>query len=417
VRFGRSVLPLPRYTLRKRLKDGSFGYFFNVPNWARKIGCPITNEALGTDYDRAVLRTEKILLPAFDSWRTGGDDADPVRIGVVVGTLDWMFHEYRRTWSQKTAKRLQPLSPGQCRVHETGIKMICEYILLDGRRLGTRRASSIDTAFVDQLFEKLLYRTVKGERVERRTTVNHAMKTARGAWNTISRANPGLFPPRNPFEKMGLQSTSRETPHASFAELVAFRAKAIEMGYPSLATGVLIGWELLQREAHIFIRFTAEHYRPPSRPGHVYVINYKTSTGSWEPLFNVKGKALYPLLMAELDAIKALRPTGGLMMRRDGSSLPWFGKGEILTQVQRISKKIILAAGLRPELTFTSFGRHGGTTEASASGLTETQLMQKGQWSSTAAMAHYLHDDDEAKQDAQMKRIRRRARQSKQKRK
>jgi hypothetical protein len=57
---------------------------------------------------------------------------------------------------------------------------------------------------------------------------------------------------------------------------------------------------------------------------------------------------------------------------------------------------------LRPELTFTSFGRHGGTTEATASGLTETQLMQKGQWSSTAAMAHYLHHDDEAKQEAQM---------------
>jgi hypothetical protein len=117
-RLGRSVLPLPRYTLRKRLKDGSFGRFFNVPIWARKMGCPMSNEALGTDYDRAVLRAEKILLPAFDSWRTGGEDAN-LGIGVVVGTLDWMFHEYRRTWSQKTAKRLQPLSPGQCRVHET----------------------------------------------------------------------------------------------------------------------------------------------------------------------------------------------------------------------------------------------------------------------------------------------------------
>lgn len=81
-----------------------------------------------------------------------------------------------------------------------------------------------------------------------------------------------------------------------------------------------------------------------------------------------QGKALYPLLMAELDAIKELRPTGGLMLRRDGSSLPWFGKGEMLTQVQRVTKKIILAAGLRPELTFTSFGRHGGTIEASTSG-------------------------------------------------
>jgi hypothetical protein len=51
---------------------------------------------------------ERILLPAFDSWRSGGEDATSV-VGIVVGTLDWMFHEYRQTWSQKTAKRLQAL--------------------------------------------------------------------------------------------------------------------------------------------------------------------------------------------------------------------------------------------------------------------------------------------------------------------
>jgi hypothetical protein len=79
--------------------------------WARKGGCSIANEALGTDYKRAVTRAEQILLPAFDSWRTGGEDANPIGIGVVVGTLDWMFHLYRQTWSQKTAKRLQPLGP------------------------------------------------------------------------------------------------------------------------------------------------------------------------------------------------------------------------------------------------------------------------------------------------------------------
>ncbi len=101
---------------------------------------------------------------------------------------------------------------------------------------------------------------------------------------------------------------------------------------------------------------TADHYRPESQPNHVYVVNCKTSTGLWKPLSMPRGKALYPLLMAELDAMKALRPKGGLMLRRDGSGLPWGGGGEILTQVERISKKTILAAGLRPELTFTSLG-------------------------------------------------------------
>jgi hypothetical protein len=40
--------------------------------------------------------------------------------------------------------------------------------------------------------------------------------------------------------------------------------------------------------------------------------------------------------------------------------------------------------------------------------------MKKSQWSSTKAMANYLHDHEEAKQDAQMKRIKRRAQQARQ---
>ena len=35
----RSALPLPRYVQRKPLKN-SWGYFFNVPTWARKDELP-----------------------------------------------------------------------------------------------------------------------------------------------------------------------------------------------------------------------------------------------------------------------------------------------------------------------------------------------------------------------------------------
>jgi hypothetical protein len=403
----KSVLPLPRYTLRKRLRTGQMAYFFSVPGWARAKGCHHRNEALGTDYQTAVLRVETVLLPAFDSWRSGGDDADPT-IGVRIGTLDWMFHEYRRTWSQPSAKRLKRLSPGQCRVHETGIKMLSDYPLQDGSRLGARRLAHFDTATVDALFEKLLYKTVDGVKVERRTTVNHAMKTARSAWNTVSRANPGMFPPKNPFERMGLQSTSRETPFATYAELKVFRAKAMEMGFQSIATGALIGWEFLQREHHIYTAFMAEHYRPDSHPGHVHVVNPKTGKGDWTPLFSKDGQPLYPELLAELDAMKRLRPTGGLMLRRDGSGLPWATKGEMLTHLTRIVKTIIRAAGMRDELTFTSF-RHGGATEAATSGLSDSEMRVKGQWTSNKVLRNYVHKNDEMHINAHEKRRAKRA--------
>jgi hypothetical protein len=58
----RSALPLPRYVIRKRLRGGGWGYFFNVPTWARNAGCPIANEPLGTDYAAAVARAENVLV-------------------------------------------------------------------------------------------------------------------------------------------------------------------------------------------------------------------------------------------------------------------------------------------------------------------------------------------------------------------
>jgi hypothetical protein len=61
----RSALPLPRYVLRKPLKNATWAYFFNVPTWARAAACPVKNEPLGTDYAAAVSRAETILLPAL----------------------------------------------------------------------------------------------------------------------------------------------------------------------------------------------------------------------------------------------------------------------------------------------------------------------------------------------------------------
>jgi hypothetical protein len=83
----RSALPLPRYVRRKPLRSGGWGYFFDLPTWARRAGCTINREALGVDYAKAVERAETILLPAFDSWRTGGK-SDAVSTTAALGTLD-----------------------------------------------------------------------------------------------------------------------------------------------------------------------------------------------------------------------------------------------------------------------------------------------------------------------------------------
>ena len=101
---------------------------------------------------------------------------------------------------------------------------------------------------------------------------------------------------------------------------------------------------------------------------------------------------LFPELMAELDAIKRER-IAGLMLRRDwGTRAPWPTwptPEEIdLTHMSRKVKEIIRAAGLRDELSFTSF-RHGGHTEGADSDLTDAEIRAMSRHKSAKVLPRY----------------------------
>jgi hypothetical protein len=359
-----------------------------VPTWARQAGCTVENEPLGSDYAAAVERAESVLLPAFDSWRSGGiTDAAQTDIA-RPGTLDWLFAEFR------SDRRFTELDTMTRRNHEASFRLVGGHVLKDGRRLGQVRLTSINTAVVDALYQKLIIvkePDAAGNMIERerRTTVNKAMSNCRRAWNVAARRNPGKLPLVNPFARMGLVSSDRETPTATFEELRTFRMKAIEMRLASLATAALIGWEWLQRERDIFATFEVAHYRPKERPNAVRVLHVKTSEENWIPLFDDAGVPLYPELMAELDAIKRER-IGGLMLCRDwGERAPWpIGHNNDLTHMSRKTKEVIRAAGLRDELTFTSF-RHGGFTEAADADLSDAEIRAAGRHKSAKVLPRY----------------------------
>jgi hypothetical protein len=384
----RTALPLPRYVERKPLKGGAFGYFFHVPSWARKAGCTVQSGPLGTNYEIAIARAEIVLLPAFDSWRTGGYTDTPAVTIAAAGTLDWLFGEYR------SDRRFTKLDAKTKRNHENGFKLVGGHVLKDGRRLGQTKVAIITTAVTDALYEKLLVVTDKAGNVigERRTTVNHAMKTCRRAWNVVARRHPGKLPAVNPFATMGLRSSDRETPTATYDDLLAFRTKAVEMGLPSLATAALIAWEWLQRETDIFATFDVSHYRPKAHPNMVRVVDEKTKKESWIPLIDDGGAAVYPELMQEIDTIKRDR-IGGLMLCRDwGDRGPWptWPKPDEpdFTHVSRKVKEVIRAAGLRDELSFTSF-RHGGFTEGGDAELTDREMLAQGRHTTVKVLPKY----------------------------
>jgi hypothetical protein len=212
------------------------------------------------------------------------------------------------------------------------------------------------------------------------------------------RAQEKIVPSTNPFAKMGLKSRAtgqapRQTPTATWEELVAFRNKAKELSYHSIATTALAAWEWLQREEHLFGAFEVKHYRPPERPDSVHVVHPKTGEEAWWPLFDAAGRPLFPELMAELDDIKA-RSIAGHMFRRDhrhrrgAVPLPWVTKRGELDYVRSTVKKIIRAANLRDELSFSSF-RHGGFTEGADADLTDAELRAAGRHRSARQLPTY----------------------------
>ena len=333
------------------------------------------------------------MLPAFDAWRTGdAQDSRRRQRSLAVGTLDWVFAEYRAD------RRFTKLDPKTKRNHESRLQARRRLCFEGWQAARPKRLTAIDTASDRRPVREAADRRstdADGNVVERerRTTVNHAMKSCRRAWNVVRAPQSRQAAAGQPVRADGPASSDRETPTATYDELHGFRAKAVEMGLPSLATAALIGWEWLQRETDIFATFDVSHYRPKEHPNMVRVIDEKTKAESWIPLFDDAGVPLYPELMAELDAIKRER-IGGLMLCRDwGNARTWptWPKPDQpdFTHLSRKVKEVIRAAGLRDELSFTSF-RHGGFTESGDAELTDREIWRRAGTRTVKVLPKYV---------------------------
>jgi hypothetical protein len=97
--------------------------------------------------------------------------------------------------------------------------------------------------------------------------------------------------------------------------------------------------------------------------------------------------------MPELDAIKE-QTVSGLVFRRDHGHrrarvpLPWITPRGGLDYLRATVKRISRAAGLRDELSFTSF-RHGGFTEGADSDLSDAELRAAGRHRSARQLPTY----------------------------
>ena len=99
----RKPLGWPRYMVARQLKSG-VGYYWVPPTWAKRDGCPLGVEALGTDYGDAKKRCDEVLNLQFDAWRKRDEVPLPAH-RAAPGTFDWMVTIY------KSAPQYQKLFP------------------------------------------------------------------------------------------------------------------------------------------------------------------------------------------------------------------------------------------------------------------------------------------------------------------
>src|SRR5262245_30814032 len=86
----------PPYMIAKRLKGGRTAYYWNIPARAIKADCPMTREALGTDYAEAKRRCDEVLNPQFQAWLKRGEIGE-ILPRVELGSFDWMVATFRQS--------------------------------------------------------------------------------------------------------------------------------------------------------------------------------------------------------------------------------------------------------------------------------------------------------------------------------
>ena len=385
--------------MEAKLPAGGIRYFWNAPTWARKRGCPIKSEALGTDYAAAKARCDEYLNPFFMSWLSGGD-RDAKR-QAPIASFDWLVADY------KSSKKYTKRPPRTRSSYDRALEDVAGYTLTDGRRFGVLNVNSIKAATVDTLYEKL---KVGPDGKPRHRSALLDMTVCKLAWKVAHRNHPTIVPATNPFKGIEVEYESKQNRAANLAELVQFVRTADEDGSRSLGTAAMIAFYWLVREEDIFGRMAWSDYRPVEHPTAVQAWHHKNRKTEKViiPLFDADGTELFPELMVRLES--AAR-NGTLMVMRDNPDprkkihMPWMTGGRNpMRWVQAEVRRLCRAAGLPDEISFTSF-RHGGHTDGADSGLTDAQMRALGGHKTTAALLRYTKETEAQRRVGARKRL------------
>lgn len=363
--------PLPRFVIAKRLASGATGFYFHLPASYRKLGCPVLNEPLGTDYQiacgengeggRAAARNA-----LFDEWNSARKGETASSQGITsFGSVDWLFREYKasKAYLEKVSERSRP-------DYERTMQLVTDIKTKKGDRIGDRRIRAISPVSADKIYDIIC----NGPHGPRPRQGEKAVALCRRAWRVVHRLHPHQFnrDVPNPWEGVTKQRRTKATKSAVTRDQVySFAWGCIERGETEAAAAAVICFEWLQRPENVlsgYLRWS--DYRNNEWPSAIKIEHHKTGAIVWHPLEETAGGTTVKFY-EDAEAVLAKLPRRGFPMilrevRPGVSKLFSFGG------MQKIVQKMRAEIGLPKTFTLDAC-RHGGMTELEEAELTDGQ--------------------------------------------
>jgi hypothetical protein len=367
-RRGFVTVKLPRHVLPKILASGRTAFYYTVPTKYRKMGCPVPNEPLGTDYAKACGEggRAETLNGLFDEWNDARKGL-PISSEEAprIGSIDWLFREYRQSRAY-----LEKVKPRSRRNYEWNMREICDTLTNRGDRVGSRPIKSVTPLGADKLYDRF----VNGRKGNRLRTAEKLIVLCRKAWRVVHRLHPAEFPKEIPNPWLGVTMATRVKlvkPAVTREQVYAFANGCLEYGEIECASCAVICFEWLQRPENVIaghVKWTG--YRTGPKPT-IRIEHHKTGAVIDHPLEEVLPDGTVAKFYEDAERVLAKLPRRGVPMIlrevEEGVSKPYSFSG-----MQKIVQRMRKEVGL-PSIFTLDACRHGGMTELEEAELTEGQ--------------------------------------------
>lgn len=321
-------------------------------------------------------------------WRKGR------QVGLVKGSVGWLMNEFLKH------REVERLSKSSRDAYQRQARYITGLMLKGGKKFSDKQLVEIRAKTAFNMHNKLIAE-------HGLNTGNRCVKAIRYAWDLLHVIHEDYIPAQNPYAKLKMaHEDSRETPHATYDELVSIVSAAIAMGETGMAFGIRLIWDFHIRADEVFCTSLFDHWRPADQPSMLRVGSDKNNNALWQPLDDpMTDETMFP----ELEALYRMLPySGGALcqreLRRGRRVYDGEWQGIKYNNANKIFNRIRAKAGVSANISLSSI-RHGGLTELGNANVSRDLIKSRSNHKQASTLDRYVHSNVDQAAEAQRMRL------------